>query len=191
MRAAILSVLVLAAVPAAAQDWVRHRDAAGGYSLAAPPGWQAVQPDAAHVGLLLRPPDRHPSGPAECTASHRAEPALRGFTQAQIDAAAAAVPMSEQEARESLGADGPGAAIRDRRIVRLAGLPAQSFAYEATFDVPGGRIGAAGRVVILHRPEGVTALNCTAFGRDLPAARRGLAAWQAEIAGLFGSLAFD
>lgn len=188
---AILFALLVAAAPAAAQDWVRHRAAAGGYSLAAPPGWQAAAPDAPHIGLLLRPPARDPSGPADCSASHRVEPWLRGLTQAQLDAAAAAVPMTEAEARESLGADGPGSAIRDRQIVRVAGMPAQSFVHEAVFEVPGGRIGAVGRVVILHRPAGITALNCTVFGRDLAAARAGFEARAAEIAGVMGSLAFD
>lgn len=191
MRRAMLFALLVAAAPAAAQDWVRYRAAAGGYSLAAPPGWRAVPPDSPHIGLLLRPPERHPAGPADCSAAHRAEPGLRALTQAQIDAAAATTPMSETEARESLGDDGPGATIRDRRIIRVAGLPAQFFAYEAEFPVDGGRIGAAGWVVILHRPAGVTALNCTALGRDLPGARRSFAAWQREIAGVLDSLAFD
>ena len=110
---------------------------------------------------------------------------------AQVDAAAATMPMSEAEARESLGADGPGATIRDRRIFRTAGLPTQSCVYEAVFDVPGGRVGAVARAVLLHRPSGFVGLNGTVLGLDLPAARRNFAARQDEIAGIIGSLAFD
>ncbi|CAH0254598.1 hypothetical protein [Roseomonas sp. CECT 9278] len=190
-RRAILLAVLLGAVPAAAQELAMHRAPGGGFTLRAPADWQAVPAQAGHVDLVLRTPQGHPHGPADCSAAHRAEPALRALTQQQLDAAAATTPMTEAEARESLGSDGPQAIILDRRIMRIGGLPAQAFGYEVMTPVDGGRIGARGEVVMVHRPQGVTALNCTALGRDLAGARRTFAAWRPAIEGILGSLAFD
>lgn len=191
MRRAILLAMLVGGVPAAAQQPVPHRVPGGGFTLRAPPDWQAVQARGAQIDLLLRTPEGHPAGPADCSAAHRAEPALQALTQQQLDAAAATIPMTEAEARESLGGDGPQAVILHRRITRAAGLPAQGFGYEVLIPVDGGRIGARGEVVMVHRPQGVTALNCTALGRDRAGARRAFAAWQPAIEEFLGSLAFD